>query len=188
MISPPTLLPTVWPFLKAHWRPVVVCIALLVAVGAGRFLVPTKTAIMTVQKTVYKDRIVTQTVQSEAKTVEHVVYRDHTTVVYKDGTVEHRDIVKTENATGDKTVTKSSKAVEQTQEAFKSATKEVTNAKPQWRVNLLAGVETFNLKAPQLLGPVALGVQVERRLIGPVWIGAFGLSSGSAGLSVGVEF
>lgn len=59
--------------------------------------------------------------------------------------------------------------------------RELRPSLPNWRVGGLVGVD--------LSGPSpAYGGQVERRIIGPVYVGAWGLSSGQAGLSVGVEF
>ncbi len=60
-----------------------------------------------------------------------------------------------------------------------------TTTKPvdrNWRVGVLVGSET---KWP--LVPV-YGAQAERRLFGPVVVGAWGLTNGTVGLSAGLEF
>lgn len=52
---------------------------------------------------------------------------------------------------------------------------------PTWRVTALAGLRLGELQ------PV-YGGQVSRRLAGPIWVGAWGLSSGTAGVAVAVEW
>lgn len=54
-------------------------------------------------------------------------------------------------------------------------------AQPDWRVSGLVG---WDFGRTQLV----YGGAVERRIIGPVWLGVWGLSSGAAGGSVGVTF
>lgn len=58
---------------------------------------------------------------------------------------------------------------------------------PDWRVGALVG---GSLTAPMLplSGPLAVGVIVERRIIGPVSLGVWGLSSGQAGVAITGEF
>lgn len=56
-----------------------------------------------------------------------------------------------------------------------------------WRVSALVGLQ------PKLLptfepGPVVFGASVERRIAGPVFVGAWGLSNGTIGISASVEF
>jgi hypothetical protein len=179
-------------FVLEHWRPFAAVCFLLAAFFAGRSSVPTRVETKTVERVVYQDRVVTKTVtvQGEAKVETRVVYRDRTTIQKPDGTVVHRDIERTEADTESSKV--SSNSAEKVQETAvqreKAASKVQESASPQWRVNLLAGVEPLHLDRPQLFGPVALGLQVERRIIGPLWVGAFGLSSGVGGVSVGLEF
>jgi beta-lactam-binding protein with PASTA domain len=56
----------------------------------------------------------------------------------------------------------------------------VTNLKPQWKVQGL--VQLNNIQQP------TYGVGVERRIIGPVFVGAWGKQSREFGLSVSLEF
>jgi hypothetical protein len=58
-----------------------------------------------------------------------------------------------------------------------------TYDKTQWSVGALANVDlTKGISAP------SYGIQVERRILGPVWVGAYGLANASGGLSVSLEF
>lgn len=184
----------VLPSIKIPW-PWKVAILLLLAVAlflGGRCSRTPETK--TVEKVVvqYKDRVVTQTVQSEAKTQVRVVYRDRIVIRKPDGEIVTHNVVKTEQGQSDRVVnatTKTSTNVAATSQVGTSVPAAKTAVdRPRWHVNLLAGVEATALSKPQLLGPIALGAQVEYRLIGPLWIGAFGITSGSAGISLGVEF
>jgi hypothetical protein len=63
-----------------------------------------------------------------------------------------------------------------------------TVSRPDWRVGLLVGA---TWKEPALkLGdtPLVIGATVERRIIGPFSLGAWGTTQGAAGLSVAGEF
>jgi len=59
--------------------------------------------------------------------------------------------------------------------------KVVENQKPQWKVSA-----QFAPKVPQY--EYFYGAQVERRILGPVFVGAFGNIDHTVGLSVGLEF
>lgn len=64
----------------------------------------------------------------------------------------------------------------------------VTVSRPDWRVGVLVGA---TWKEPALrLGdtPLVLGATVERRIIGPFSMGAWGTTQGAAGLSLAGEF
>jgi hypothetical protein len=65
--------------------------------------------------------------------------------------------------------------------------KTVTPMLAQWKVGLMGGI------APQLPAVSwAVGAEVDRRIVGPIWAGAWGLGTtsgqGMAGVKVGVEF
>ncbi len=67
----------------------------------------------------------------------------------------------------------------------KTASSTVTESyRPQWRVTGLVGVELH--ASPGLV----YGAQVERRLAGPFWVGAWGHTGAApvVGLSLGVEW
>lgn len=58
---------------------------------------------------------------------------------------------------------------------------EVQTPLPDWRVGAMVGVD--------LGGPsVAYGAQIERRILGPIYVGAWGLSNGAGGVAIGIPF
>lgn len=63
----------------------------------------------------------------------------------------------------------------------------VATYRPEWRLSLLAGA-SLQTPALPLAGPLVVGVEVSRRVLGPVWVGVWGLTAGAAGVSIGVEF
>jgi len=59
--------------------------------------------------------------------------------------------------------------------------REIRTPLPDWRVGGLVGLE-LDAGAP------VYGLQLERRLLGPIHVGAWGLSSGAVGIGVSVTF
>lgn len=136
-----------------------------------------------VERVVYRDRVVevikTVTVKQAAET--RVVYRDR--VRAPDGTVHEREVERTDTRATETAATDTSRV--EAHDATRETARTVTSAKPNWRVGVLAGAQMrFD---PLSLSP-ALGAHVERRILGPVWLGVWGLHAGTAGLSLSVEF
>lgn len=159
-------------WLEEHWRPVAAVAGLVLAFAAGWYTVPTHVETHEAVRVVYRDR----EVQAKAET--QVVYRDRTVVVHKDGSVEKRDIEQTSNGRTETKATETTKAAERT------ASKVSDAPKAQWLVGPMVGLG-LDLK------PV-YGAHVERRIVGPVWAGAWGLGGPAgftaAGVSVSLEF
>lgn len=68
----------------------------------------------------------------------------------------------------------------------------VEPVKAQWHVGVLAGIQPQFLPTPAV-GPFAFGAEVERRIIGPVFLGVWGtgntsLSNMQVGAKLGLEF
>lgn len=156
-------------------------VLLAIFFGAGRYSAPTKVETKTVTQTVYQDRVVEKRVEVQAEAKERIVYRDRTVVSHPDGTVEHRDIVRTDDSDKTKDTDAVTQLAEHTTEVTKAAEKIVERVAPSWQVNALGGMTWGSWK------PV-YGAQVQRRILGPLWIGAWGLSSGEGGISAGVQF
>lgn len=88
----------------------------------------------------------------------------------------------------DGTVITDSRTEDKSTEATRTDTKSkesttITNVKPQWKVSGGAGVKYNEIS----LQPVYT-VGVERRILGPIFVGAYGRTDKEVGLSVSVEF
>lgn len=116
-------------------------------------------------------RVVTET-KEIVKTVE-VVKHDTTTktheVKHPDGTVET-----------DTTVVNRDTDISGTSSKSESKTI-VDNTKPQWKVSGLAG---YNFSTYEKV----YGAEVDRRILGPIFVGAWGNTQHTGGLSVSIEF
>lgn len=69
--------------------------------------------------------------------------------------------------------------------------KTVELARPQWSVAALGGLDVaaaLGDRGGLLPGHAVLGAVVDRRLVGPVFVGAWGTSNGAGGISVRFEF
>lgn len=84
----------------------------------------------------------------------------------------------TDSRTDERVTTDSGTTVAEKTDARREAT--VTPRLPDWRVSGMVGTGWP-------LAPI-YGAHVERRILGPVTVGGWGLSSGVVGLSIGVEF
>jgi hypothetical protein len=73
-----------------------------------------------------------------------------------------------------------------TAEAHRELRQVTSTARSTWRAGALVGLQLQALKVPP--GPLVYGAHVERRVLGPLWLGAWGLSSRTAGLSLSAEF
>lgn len=182
----------------------IVLIGLLLAGGGyafGRYAQPAKV----VEKTRVETKTVTQTVYQD-KIIDHIVYvkekkedKHTTTTTTKtpDGTV----VTKTE--TEDKIDT--SAKIDHTKDENKVVTqivyqdkiveklKLVESKKLDWRLAAGAGVSIPTFLGKQQIGIPGLSgaviqVEVDRRIIGPVFLGLWGNSQGTTGLSLSAVF
>lgn len=139
------------------------CIALGIAFAAGRY-----SASGSIIKTTE------QTTTDTTKQVDRDTHKDTTTVVEEDGTGKKKTttIVKEDTTTRSKTdeVTKDDKS---------SVTTPVK--RNTLNVSALASVDIKNFV------PV-YGLSVTKEVLGPITVGAFGLTSGVVGVSVGLDF
>lgn len=112
-----------------------------------------------------------------------------TTTWWKDGTIQQQQLKLfettkvTENSTKDTTT--------QTEQNTSTT---VETKRQDWKVGVLAGVDTktflkVNEEGWQLNAPsLTYGAQVERKVVGPFWLGAWGTTNGTLGLSVSASF
>lgn len=165
-----------------RWAWVAIGAGLLVAAfSAGRFSAPVQTEVQEVEKIVYQDRVVEKVVVKRAKAEEKVVFIDRTIT---DAGV-HELI--TERTKTDETE-KTKDEVDRTTSAEKQREqKATTTLRPDWRIGALVGASLREPALP-LSGNLVLGVQVERRVVGGVSVGAWANTVGAAGGVVSVEF
>lgn len=146
--------------------------AVVAAFAAGRWTAPTNSAtfppdvverIRTVTVTKYVDRVQVIT--------RHIV---HTKA--PDGT----ETTTTDERTAERERTKETPPPP-------SAVGALLAEKPrQWRAGISLGLGGLTFSSPK--PTMVLGLEVEHRVIGPLWLGAQGLSSGYIGLTTAVEF
>lgn len=172
-------------FCKAHWRPIAVVVALVLAYGAGRFAGPTKVHVVTV--------IDTQVVTVAAK--ERIVYRNRATAVDKvttkvtapDGTVTETITDKTKRVAASSEDEKSSSMTAASSSA--KTEKTTTTDAPRLTVMLVAGYT--HQPGVQLIpgaGPLAVGAVVNYRVAGPLTVGVGALTTGTVFAGVGAQF
>lgn len=165
-------------------------VALALAGGGyalGRFTTPTKVETRTVE--------VTKIVEVEKEVVREVKGRDIVWTRVVEVRPDGSSTTTEREATKERVETETKRDTETTTEATREATKVVTNAKPQWRASVLVG-GSLAFPIRQVVSSVevspAFGGHVERRLVGPFWVGAWGVGAprgyAMGGLSLGVEF
>ncbi len=132
----------------------------------------------------------TATVYTKVQRVEVVkhetrfVVRDR--VVTPDGTVREREEERT--TTDERAIANSSENATKTEVVFRDRdVVRTTTLRPDWRVGVLVG---GSLKEPWLpiAGPLVLGLQVDRRIIGGLSVGIWANTYGAAGGAVSFEF
>lgn len=171
-------------FIKAHPRvliTILVLVLLVVAFAAGRQFGPTK--VVTKTETVEVQKVVTQ-VQTQVVTktvyvhdVAKDVHKVTTTTKKPDGTVTTTTTV--DDKSKSETSASSQQVAQQTVEKTKDTdidTKTLTiteTYKPQWHLGLRLGLggEFMPGTAPGLI--VSGGLQAERRILGPVFMGVW---------------
>lgn len=161
-------------------------LALAGAFVGGRFSAPLQVETKEVERVVYKDREVVKvvTVEKAAKVETKIVYRDR--VITKDGTITEREVEKTATKTDTEKNGKTDTVATKEGESVKWLETKTT-LRPDWRIAVLVGA-SFQTPALQIAGPLVLGFEVDRRLVGGLYIGLWGTTYGAGGASIGLEF
>jgi hypothetical protein len=172
---------------------------LLVPVGTflgGRYTATPQVRVETKVQVVEKEVIKTVTVESssdkkdlDSNTNKHT-HRETTTVAHKDGTTETKTVEDTNvdrvvHEVEVKYVDRYVDRVEYKDRVVKE-TQVVAPAQKNWIVGPMVGVNAASILSPP--PAFVFGAHVERRIAGPFFLGAYGLSSGQAGLSLSLEF
>jgi hypothetical protein len=179
-------------FIREHWRALLVLLVLVSMAGGGFILGrrsvkcdPSPAIVTSSEKLFSEDSTLTTKATQTEKTRTVTTSRDRITT-HPDGTVTQEHV---ERHAGSQ---EQAHVQERTQEArveLREVEKrvEVPAPLPKWRVGALVGVD---LTHPPLLsdGRVGVGAIVERRLVGPISVGAYGTHTGSVGVLLTVEF
>lgn len=145
---------------------------------AGRYTTPTKTVVKVEEKIVEKEVVKYVEVQakSEKKDVETVVIE----TILPDGTI------KRETKIVDKTITDEKKKIDldkQKEQTKISKREEITeNSKSDWMVSVMVSAKENDLSRQNF------GVHIQRRIIGPFYLGVYGEENKGLGLSIGGTF
>jgi hypothetical protein len=177
--------------LTRHWLAVVAGVAVLAA-ALGRYSAPVHTEtvervkVVEVEKQVVAIQERVRVERVEVESAARQVHRQETTTRAPDGTVTRQRTVdeNTEQHRASSTAgaVDSSTHVETTHSASTEGERRqvVDVPRADWRVGVLAGVDTG-------LRPT-WGALVERRLLGPVSLGAWALGIGAGGVVLTLEF
>lgn len=153
----------------------------LVAFSAGRFTAPERVE----TRVEFRELSVEELTRGMnfTRTVTRTIYRDVTTTITDAGTTITDRTVERE---GDDTHRAETLAGSRSTEAAGETVRTVT-VRPDWRVGVLAGASLRDPALP-LSGPLVLGVEVDRRIVGGVSAGVWANTVGAAGVAVSVEF
>lgn len=149
-------------------------LALVAAFLAGKYSSPRKVEerIKIETRVEWRDREVTKRVEGPVREVERIVERPGAERVVTRWI--ERGPVTTDTASDASSSTS----------AQSSASKVTTPARPDWRASVAAGWDPRALA----LKPEVYEGRVERRVLGTVWLGAWGRTDRTAGVSVGAEW
>lgn len=153
---------------------IIAVVALATAFATGRFTCPTKV------KTVTQIQIVEKKAEEDKSTT---VNTDHKKVVivketHPDGSTKTTTTITDDSKTN--TATDDTKTDQTT--TNETQTREVTREVGKLNVSVLAGTSFTHVSG------VVYGASVTRPLFGPITAGAWGLTNGTGGLSVGLNF
>lgn len=171
--------------LKTHWRKLVVPLLLVAAFLGGRLAAPTRVETREVEVERVVEVVRTVQAAAEVRYVDRVQRVVVTREVRPDGSSSER--TETDTREQGASAQASQTATQASREALREVTKErVVEVRPSLRVSALAGVDLGSVWAGT---PRAeLGAVVEYRLVGPLSVGAWGLSSRRGGVSLSLEF
>lgn len=152
------------------------------AYSAGKFSGAEQTDERVSSHFVFVDRVIEKRVEVEAARRDRVIYRER--VIAVDGSRVERETERDVSESVKKT--ESVKAQEIVRVERIEVEKRVT-LRPDWRVSVQAGA-SLQTPAVPIAGPLVLGAQIDRRIVGGVSAGVWVNTSGAAGVAVSVEF
>lgn len=143
----------------------VVFVLCLASFGFGRFLTPIKTVTKIEEKTVEIVKEINKTTKNTQVHIIETTYEDGRKV--KETFIVNKDTIVVEK--------------EKVKEVEKIVTKIVENGKAQWQVGVTTGLNLNERKQDY-------GVQIERRVLGNIWAGAYGKTDKDIGVTLKMEF
>jgi hypothetical protein len=181
-----------------------VTLAALVLAGGGyatgRYVAPDKVVTKEKVVTQIQEKVVVQT-KTEVQVVHDVAIQKDVHIVRvetkaKDGTTTVTTTEDDKSKTQAQTKANATNATQQVVTKIvyqdREVTKTVERLRPQWSVSLQPGfslgTSQYNLLSALPVTHVMANVVVERRILGPVFMGVWGSSHADAGLSLRVEF
>ena len=157
--------------------------------SAGRFSAPEIIQNRDVERIVYRDLSVEDITRGYmfAKTVDRIVYRNVVTTVTDAGTIIVDRSVEHEGGNIASGVTETKHTAQNVETAAEKIVERTITLRPDWRIGVLAG---GSLRPPlvPLAGPLVLGAQVDRRIVGGLSVGAWVNTIGAPGVAVTLEF
>lgn len=160
--------------MKTKTKVIAYLVAALTIFAFGRWSAPEKIRIEkeTLKVDVEKTDTTTRIKVDENKRITEVE------IVKPDGTVIKKKTVDI----GNSSETNNQNSTEKNKTELTKETK-VVERNGRITLSMIAGLEISNLK-----GPVAFGGHITKPIFGPITLGAFGLSNGMVGLSLGLQF
>jgi hypothetical protein len=164
---------------------------------AGRYSRPARVETHTVTQTQTVDRIVyrvaTQTVEASASEKAANV-ETRTEWRYLPGqVVTVTQVVHDVSTSETKTEAHVATVIDHTEDKSSSTRVEASKIvlaaeRPNWSIAVMPGLDVRQAVGSAGLGGKMLGAAVERRVLGPIWLGAWGATTGTGGISVRLEF
>lgn len=169
---------------KPWWiLPVAALFGLLVGYGFAAHLAPDKVKTVEVQVESDKSKETIRKLLAQVETLQQSS-RVTTVTIYSPTTGKP---LKTTTEAKTETTRKTDTSVQvlhsREAESSKAVTKavEVERSRPAWRLTPMAGIDLRS-------GAFSFGGMISHRLVGPISVGAFGLSSGTVGVGISLEF
>ena len=171
---------------------VAVPVALALGMAIGRYTRTVQTRDVVKVETQWKDREVVRVVH-DVQTVHDVEVKQHVVTQWRTGPDKVTTV--TQYLERDSQAeTKRQDHTQGTQERHSEAhhatlETHTTESRPNWSVSVLAGVQDGGKRLVDALpAPAVVGVVVERRILGPVSIGAWATTARAAGISARIDF
>lgn len=171
---------------------VAVPVALALGMGIGRYARTVQTRDVVKVETQWKDREVVRVVH-DVQTVHDVEVKQHVVTQWRTGPDKVTTVtqyLERDSQAETKRQDHTQGTQERQSEAHQATVETHTvESRPNWSVSLLAGVQDEGKRLVDALpAPAVVGVVVERRILGPVSIGAWATTARAAGISARIDF